>query len=418
MRTLDVKNPYSAGMAVYGEASGTSGVGVYGSSTYSGENYVCHGVYGRSASTSGRGTYGLATSSTGVAVGAMGVSNSSQGYGVAGYNSANIGVRGFGVTGLDAEGTALGVRAYSTGATGKGVFGMATASSGINYGVHGRTASSSGFAGFFEGGQNYFEGNVGIGTQTPNSKLDVRGEITAVVAEGPNLTIRDADASNTRPGIRFENNNIQYICGDDGSNEVFGFSSQFGSTRSYDAELWIHGRATGSWGSYLGLTHNGTNGKIFTDAGDVLLMPSSGRVGIGISNPLQSLHVSGKIRTDGITGLAGGLEVRVFENTLYYATSSARYKDNIRDLDDRFEKILDARPREFRDRTSGSDEIGFIAEEFEAQGLEKLLIYDDGRPISIKYEMVSLYLLEVVKHQGETIQDLKAEVDRLRSGQR
>jgi len=296
--------------------------------------------------------------------------------------------------------------------------GLASSEAGINYAVYAQTNSTSGYAGFFKGGRSYFEGTVGIGTETPGSQLEVRGEVAAVRGTGPNLIIRDADGDNTRPGISFENNNIQFIGGDDESNEVFSVTSKFGSTRSYDAEVWIHGRASGSWGNYLGLTHDGTNGRVFTDAGHVLLAPASGNVGIGVANPIQSLHVSGKIRTDGISGLAGGLAVKVYENTLYYQTSSSRFKDNITDLEDRFEKILDVRPVQYLDRVSGTEEIGVIAEELEVQGLEKLLIYADGRPLAVKYEMVSLYLLEVVKQQRAMLSELQDEVEQLRSALR
>jgi hypothetical protein len=418
LRTLIAKNPFSAGKGVSGEASGTSGIGVYGSSTYSGENYVCHGVYGQAASTSGRGTYGLATSTTGNAVGAMGVSNSAQGYGVYGVNTDNIGVNGRGVLGVTGDGATVGVRGLTDSETGRALFGSALSAAGINYALYAQTNSTSGYAGYFKGGRNYFEGTVGIGTETPGSQLEVQGEIAAVRGTGPNLIVRDADGSNSRPGISFENNNIQFIGGDDESTEVFSITSKFGPTRSYDAEVWIHGRASGSWGNYLGLTHDGTNGKVFTDAGDILFSPASGNVGIGVADPIQSLHVSGKIRTDGISGLAGGLAVKVFENTLYYQTSSARFKDNITDLEDRFEKILAVRPVQYRDKVSGAEEIGVIAEELEAQGLDKLLIYEDGRPLAVKYEMVSLYLLEVVKQQRTLLNDLRDEVEQLRSALR
>lgn len=38
---------------------------------------------------------------------------------------------------------------------------------GTTYGVRGRVDSTAGYAGYFQGGRNYFEGNVGIGTTDP-----------------------------------------------------------------------------------------------------------------------------------------------------------------------------------------------------------------------------------------------------------
>jgi len=65
----------------------------------------------------------------------------------------------------------------------------------------------------------------------------------------------------------------------------------------------------------------------------------------------------------------------------------------------------------------------FIAEEFDQLGLGNLVIYNrDGQPDALKYEMVSLYLLEVVKDQvqttkgqAETIEQLKAENESLKA---
>ena len=53
--------------------------------------------------------------------------------------------------------------------------GVAAAGTGTNYGVYGSTSSFSGYAGYFEGGRNYFEGDVGIGTESPNYDLHVIG---------------------------------------------------------------------------------------------------------------------------------------------------------------------------------------------------------------------------------------------------
>jgi len=77
-----------------------------------------------------------------------------------------------------------------------------------------------------------------------------------------------------RPRIKFDNNNQGYFYGDDHAKQVFGFVSGFSGTRTYDAEVRIHGKATTSWGKYLQLTHDGADGIIGTDAGDIKFDPA------------------------------------------------------------------------------------------------------------------------------------------------
>jgi|GEM_PF-4867093 len=114
-------NDSSSGRAVFAQANAAAG--------------TTYGVYGQSQSTSGRGIYGLANAATGTTYGVYGLNQSTSGH---------------------------------------GVYGSAFASTGTTYGVRGKTNSEDGYAGFFEGGRNYFEGNVGIGTSSPISKLEVR----------------------------------------------------------------------------------------------------------------------------------------------------------------------------------------------------------------------------------------------------
>ena len=64
---------------------------------------------------------------------------------------------------------------------GTGVAGFAENTVGRNIGVHGRTKSDDGYAGYFEGGRNYFEGNVGIGTDAPVFKLTVEAADTSAI---------------------------------------------------------------------------------------------------------------------------------------------------------------------------------------------------------------------------------------------
>ena len=54
--------------------------------------------------------------------------------------------------------------------------------------------------------------------------------------------------------------------------------------------------------------------------------------------------------------------------------------------------------------------IGYIAEDFEELGLEDFLVYGaEGKVESIKYDLISVYLVEITKEQQEQIDQLKSE---------
>jgi hypothetical protein len=82
---------------------------------------------------------------------------------------------GIGVSGVAAgeTGNGKGVSGGTLGASGTGVYGWASHPTGRNFGVAGGTSSPNGYAGYFTGGRNYFQGNVGIGTETPAYPLVV-----------------------------------------------------------------------------------------------------------------------------------------------------------------------------------------------------------------------------------------------------
>ena len=82
-----------------------------------------------------------------------------------------------------------------------------------------------------------------------------------------------------------------------------------------------------------------------------------------------------------------------------YDTSSRRFKENITNLDDEYSKILNIQPKTYT-RPGEPDrwEIGYIAEEFDEAGLDKLVWYDEqGRPEGVNYKKIILYTNENVK---------------------
>ena len=174
-------------------------------------------IHAQSISPSGRGVFGIATAATGATQGVSGWSSSTSGQGVQGVAAATTG-------------TNFGVSGESASTSGRGVFGLATATSGTNYGVYGKTNSGTGYAGYFEGGRNYFEGHVGIGTTSPLYPIHVdtsasRGVFATTSGFYGVYGVASASTSGIRYGSFFRSN------GTDGRG-VFGWTPAASGTTS------------------------------------------------------------------------------------------------------------------------------------------------------------------------------------------
>jgi hypothetical protein len=152
------------------------------------------------------------------------------------------------------------------------------------------------------------EGKVGIGLTVPQTKLHVNGSLQLDNGDPgvDRLILRTLGKNDPgRYGILFSNNVVSPFLGEDLGNQIYAFYSVWGAKRENDAVISIHGKAVSNWGNTLRLTHDGTDGIINTDKGDILLDPAegTGNVGIGTDDPREKLEVQGSFSVDGGGGL-------------------------------------------------------------------------------------------------------------------
>ncbi|HVH20185.1 MAG TPA: tail fiber domain-containing protein, partial [Myxococcota bacterium] len=118
---------------------------------------------------------------------------------------------------------------------------------------------------------------------------------------------------------------------------------------------------------------------------------------------------------------AGGIGVLVnASGVLGTTTSSARFKQDVRDMGDASDLLMRLRPVTFRytEDAVGADEArtpqyGLIAEEVAAVAPELVAPDLDGKPYSVKYHELPALLLNEVQEQEREIAELKAQMAQL-----
>ena len=244
-------------------------------------------------------------------------------------------------------------------------------------------------------------GNVGIGTGAPTSKLNISGGGVRIFNGFPNnSTVRPS--INTLSignyeirGVGGAGAAIQADGGDDGFLRLSAGGGNASSTQSY---IDLSG--------YSGLSDMDKNIVIGTSGTERMRINSTGNVGIGTSAPSVMLHVNGDIIANSIAG-----------------SSDIRFKQNVRSVVNALDKVKALRgvyfnwnQKAFPNNNFGAqDELGFIAQEVE-KVVPEIVTKDKTNEAyrSVKYDKLVALLVEAIKEQQKQIDSLKVAIKTLK----
>ena len=202
------------------------------------------------------------------------------------------------------------------------------------------------------------QGNVGIGTTSPLSKLHSKesGAKTAVNYAG-----------------YFEN-----IATNTTTDAIDKYGAYITSTGGFTG---LGGTATNNYGLYIDAVSGGDNNYGLV----VKTVPTTAN--------------GANVYYDSATGI------------LYQQTSSERYKTDIQPLQFDYRQVLNIPIKQWNMKTDGSLGIGMVAEEVAALNMPELVIYNSaGQPDGIQWDRVTSYMLGVVKDQQMEIDALNLAV--------
>lgn len=363
-----------------------------------------------------------------------------------------------------ASGTSAGVRGESSSLTGRGVYARASHGTGTNFALYARTVSPNGFAGYFVGGKNYFQGFVGIGTETPTERLQVEG----------NIEIDQRIIANDGGGLEFTtDDDVIRLKIHDNGNVGIGTTSPSnklnisgGDLEINDNAPWVYLDNTGTGNSGIYFQNTGTTGAqvYYNGNGDYLYMQNStsndfiaidnGGIGLNTTTPAYDLQFVGNnggdiaefynsntassadvLRTkvnrvtpgagqyyvrcvDGSGGTDGGVVASGAGGVVFATASDRRLKMNIKDFSGALELLNQTQPRQYEFRSlPGIKHYGFIAQELKSVYPIAVVGEENSNPeiepMMIDYSMLTPLLAGATKEMYQKIKNQQIEINEL-----
>ena len=162
---------------------------------------------------------------------------------------------------------------------------------------------------------------------------------------------------------------------------------------------------------------NLTTGNFNIDIGNPGVVSESRAIRIGTTGTHARTFIagiSGATVPDGVGVIVGA------NGKLGTVVSSARFKHEIKPMDEASEAILALKPVTFRYNRAvdpeGIPQFGLVAEEVAKVNPDLVARDDDGKPYSVRYEAVNAMLLNEFLKEHQTVQELRKQVAELTAG--
>ncbi len=243
-------------------------------------------------------------------------------------------------------------------------------------------------------------GSIGINTATPDGVLDVRGGTVGLVLQNNSGTNTD-DIIIKRPGS-ISPTNIRFSLSERGTN----------------TDLWLYGWDGTTFKNFIGFEYSGNYVTAPAGGNTLVVDIDSLRVGMGTRAPTQRLDIVGNLRVRNMpTSHPGGTYYAVYtsaDGTFFrlIVIPEPGAPLNVRKLDNA-NRVLQLSPVQFTWERTGQADVGLTPDDTRRVVPELVTEKSENHPEGIKYDKISLYLLEVVKDQQQQIAALQDKVKQL-----